>query len=89
MIERVAKAIWERRRQLAKSESDIDLEEWGDGSIPRSNHVFAEARAAIEAMREPTEAMLDAAYEGSDFQAASKSDILSGWRSMVGEALKG
>lgn len=46
------------------------------------------ARAAIDAMREPTDEMVNAAYSGSDFQAASESDIRSGWRSMINEALK-
>jgi hypothetical protein len=61
MIERVARAIyetWAQRTGLGES--------WDE--IVRLNHSFvglahAEARAAIEAMREPTAAMIDAAYE--------------------------
>lgn len=54
MVECVARAIWERRRALAKSffpDVTFDLEEWGDGSIPRSNGVLEEAEAAIAAFR--------------------------------------
>jgi hypothetical protein len=53
-VEIVAKAIWEKRRELAKRCHGIDLEAWGDGSIPRANHVFEEAQAAIEAMVGPS-----------------------------------
>jgi uncharacterized protein with gpF-like domain len=41
------------------------------------------ARAVIAAMREPTYQMVEAAYSGSDFQAASEREIRSGWRSMI------
>jgi hypothetical protein len=44
---RVAKAIWKVRRQQCKDLRGIELEPWGDGSIPRANHVFEEAAAAI------------------------------------------
>jgi hypothetical protein len=50
-VEMVAKAIWEKRRELAKRHHGIELEEWDDGSIPRANHIFEEASAAIEATR--------------------------------------
>lgn len=53
ITERVARRIWEKRRELAKTLHGIDLEEWGDGSIPRANHIFEEASVAIEATLEP------------------------------------
>lgn len=49
-VERVARAIWEQRRKHAREQNGIDLEEWGDGSIPRANGVMDEASAAMEAM---------------------------------------
>lgn len=51
-VERVAKAMWEARRAYAHLHDGIDLEAWGDGTIPRLNGIMGEARAAIEAMRE-------------------------------------
>ncbi len=50
-VEYVAKAIWEKRREMAAM-SSIELEPWGDGTIPKLNHVMEEAQAAIDAMRE-------------------------------------
>ena len=49
--EYVAKAIWVQRVKWARA-SGIELEEWGNGDVPRMNGIFAEARAAIEAMAE-------------------------------------
>jgi hypothetical protein len=54
VLESVARAMWEQRRRAAKI-VDIDLEEWGDGSVPAANGVMDEARVAIEAMRLPDE----------------------------------
>jgi hypothetical protein len=50
VVEQIARAMWEVRRQKAKL-SLIDLEEWGDGSIPRANHIMDEAGAALEVAR--------------------------------------
>jgi len=86
MIERIARAIWNQRR-ASVAELGIDLEEWGDGGIPRANKVFEEARAAIEAMREPTEAMLKASDSimGGGWQN-SHSDAET-WDAMIDAAL--
>lgn len=51
-VEKVARAIWEQRRRYS-AERGVDLDEWGDGSIPRDCGVFAEARVAIEALGPP------------------------------------
>lgn len=56
MVEKMARAMWAQRRKFAGS-VPIELEDWGDGSIPKANGIFEEAQAAIEAMREPTEEM--------------------------------
>jgi hypothetical protein len=47
-VEYVARAIWAQRRNFS-SLNGINLEEWSDGSIPRANGIFEEARAAIDA----------------------------------------
>ena len=56
MVERVEKAIWEERRRFIKArEPDLpELDEWGNGTVPKMNNVMGEAAAAIAAMREPT-----------------------------------
>ena len=82
MVIRVAKALWEQRRKYS-AEKDIPLEEWGNGRLPSFNGVFEEARAAIEAMREPTGDMLQAAMEHKGQQ--SYSDV---WSDMVRAILK-
>lgn len=81
MEERVAKAIWETRRRLAMDIHGIELEEWGDGSIPRANHVFEEAHAAIEAMRDPTEEM------NVRYLSDQNEEFLDIYRSMIDAAL--
>jgi hypothetical protein len=58
MIERVARAMWEVRRQKAGL-VPVELEPWGDGSIPRANHIMDEARAALEAMLEEASDLAD------------------------------
>lgn len=61
MVERVAMAIWNSREsrfpdRVQRRPDDLDRSSgvWGA--------VVADARAAIEAMREPTEAMVKAGY---------------------------
>ena len=63
MIDRVARAIWEHRAKQVRLEYPdlLPLEGWGAVAI--ANGVMGEARAAIEAMREPTEAMQNAGSE--------------------------
>lgn len=66
MVEKVARAIWAERVR-ACAENGVGLEAWGEGaffvadageqSVSLMNNILGEARAAIEAMREPTETM--------------------------------
>ena len=60
-VEEVARAIWQARRDFVRKDQNWDLEEWGDGTIPKLNGVMDEAEAAIKAMQSPTEAMVNAA----------------------------
>jgi hypothetical protein len=82
MIEKVAKAMWDARRGHANN-SGVFLEFWGDGSIPKKNGILDEARAAIAAMREPTEMMLWAGNEQLDCAGE-----LRCWQAMIDEALR-
>lgn len=87
MIERVARGIWDKRRQLAMDQHGIELEIWGDGSVPRANHVFEEAKAAIEAMREPTDPMICAVLDLHD-SAPRTFRVSEDWRAMIDAALQ-
>lgn len=87
MIERVARGIWEKRRLMAMEAHGIELEGWGDGSIPRANHIFEEARAAIEAMREPTDPMICAVLDLHD-SAPRTFRVSEDWRAMIDAALQ-
>ncbi|MFL6948261.1 MAG: hypothetical protein ACJ8FU_08695 [Xanthobacteraceae bacterium] len=85
MVERVARAMWEQRRVYAR-ERGIDLEEWGAGSTPEANGITDEARAAIAAMREPTNEMVDAADEAADYNISQDAHIRASWRAMIDAA---
>lgn len=86
MIERVARAIWDERRLVAMNEHGIELEIWGDGSVPRANHVFDEARAAIKSMREPTDPMICAVLDLHDSEPRTFR-VSEDWRAMIDAAL--
>jgi len=51
-----------------------------------ADHPGLLARAAIEAMREPTEAMVDAGYEAGGY-TPDPSNIEGAWRAMIDAAL--
>lgn len=86
MVERAARAIWEKRREKARL-SNIELEEWGDGSIPKANHIIDEVVAAIEAMREPTDGMICAVLDLHD-SAPRALRASEDWQTMIDEAMK-
>lgn len=94
MVEKVAKAIWEERRRNAAIEyPECVLEEWEDASAPLRSNIMGEARAAIEAMREPTVGMKAAireqlslpsrfpAHHRLDLPAHDRRCLIRGWRS--------
>jgi hypothetical protein len=74
MIERVARA-------MAKAASPLP---WEMGDEEWRNDFRTKARAAIEAMREPDEAMLDAGVNFRERNARTEQI----WQAMVDEALK-
>lgn len=82
-IEEVARAIWQARRDFIKKDRGWDLEEWGDGTVPKLNGVMEEARAAIMAMHRPTSHML----AGSKRFMDSYSSNLMWWETMIDAAL--
>lgn len=79
MVERVARAIC-RGNLLFNDPDEADLDEKVDGWW--GNHIDT-ARAAIEAMREPTVEMMDALDDGDE-----DGGLENGWRKAIDEALK-
>ncbi len=73
MVERVARAIQATRGPH---------ENWDRATEATRNLWMADARAAIEAMREPTAEMLAAGM------AEAEVDLASEYRAMIGEALR-
>ncbi len=81
MVESVAKAMAEQGQAHTK---------WEDCAETFREKMRAQARAAIEAMREPTPAMVDAGYEadnGEDRHLGERG-ARDCWRLMVDAALK-
>ena len=77
MIERVARALAASDRHFSDGGSWDELD-------PIEHDIYmASARAAIEAMREPTSEMVDAAYANTGGVGATKC-----WQAMIDEALK-
>ena len=89
MVDRVAKAIYGVvAPQMGLDDSWEGLADWAkmDG-YPHASHLhelmLAEARAAIEAMREPTQAM----NEAGDLHAVSFGLAAEVWAAMIDTAL--
>ncbi len=80
MIERVARAMWDANLKSGSSEF---CSPWESETEALRADWRSFARAAIEAMREPTGAMVDAGYAAS----AEAEDIGTTWPAMIDEAL--
>lgn len=79
MVERVARATYEARPYGDEHAGDLIWDRLEDGWKDRHRDM---ARAAIEAMREPTDAMVDAAY-GRERTGTERGN----WRAMIDAAL--
>jgi hypothetical protein len=90
----MAFAIWEKRRELAMSKHGIELEAWGDGSLPSANGVYEEASAALAAMEQPSQKMIDAGNACDDEGSPNDGDFghtataVEHWRAMITAELK-
>lgn len=89
MIERVARAMAEASVALQDAEGVQHPTHLTFDDLPERElrWMRAFARAAIEAMREPTEEMVERAFDGPIFQCASRDEIRNGYRAMIREAL--
>jgi hypothetical protein len=88
-VEEVARAMWSQRVKFA-AEQGINLSDKDIDRMLVSNGVLEEAKAAIEAMRGPTEAMLEAgAVVDDDFsEAAPERACFMIYHAMIDAALK-
>lgn len=80
MIERVAKAHWDA------SKSPL-TREWDDCAEYFKETMRDRARAAIAAMREPTEAMVTAGKAHTDTYYSKDGDFALGWNAACDAAL--
>jgi hypothetical protein len=78
MIERMAKAMCD-----AHIPGSWQTAEW-----PQRHHYIDQARAAIEAIREPTQAMIAAACDDFDKRGRGQQSYTHIWQAMIDEALK-
>lgn len=81
MIERVARAICKDRYL----DGGTDDDGWSDLTEMQREDYRGNARAAIEAMREPTGEMCEA---GDAYLVGGKEDLRQVFRAMIDEALK-
>lgn len=85
IAERVARALSEKRH-LSMGGADADTLVQG---IPNWHYCVDDAKVAIEALREPTSAMLDAGHSAFTEHAYSfKSELRELWPAMIDAALK-
>lgn len=92
MIEKVARAIWEKATPLKPGPWNDDLNKWDRASDQERFICMGQARAAIAAMQEPTEAMIGAGeqahyrYPSHIDNARAKTE--RAWGAMIDAALK-
>lgn len=80
MVERVAAAM---------VDADFDVDSWRHVDENMKDRLRAMARAAIAAMREPTEAMVASGLAENGRGAGTYEDYtLDAWQAMIDEALK-
>lgn len=82
MVERVAKAIL-----LPLEDEKERAVEWASIDYVGRHFLLQQAEAAIAAMREPTEAMIERIPRGCDYPYKNECGKKA-WRAMIDEALK-
>lgn len=86
MIERVARVIWES--DLSRRTGDGDFyPAWRSNSCETRPYLDAAVKA-IEAMREPTKAMVQRGFDEPRGEMDWLKAIATSWRAMIDEALK-
>jgi hypothetical protein len=85
MVERVARALCEQ--SYAKSDEKLPWY-WHSETSDERDEWRAMARAAIEAMREPTDRMCNSGAAKWDDDWCTETNALNMWQAMIDEALK-
>jgi hypothetical protein len=88
MIERVAKAICKSRSCEGFMCCQNPAQMGRKGCPVKAGGYNEAARAAIEAMREPTQAMLDVGTDDAGWGDCEESEISYRWNAMVSAALQ-
>jgi hypothetical protein len=90
MIERVARALYERARNPAAPAEGgyVSNDEPPYTTLDGKWNLSDMARAAIEAMREPTEAMVTAGGHAALDSVSQRADARDAWEAMIDAALK-
>ena len=91
MVERVARALYAIRMELAEG-ANLPQYTWETERNPYREHCLREARAAIEAMRKPTDDMAQAgfaadAFRTQDIRLNVDFEPKAVWRAMIDAAL--
>lgn len=87
MIERVARAAYDKMVRCSGSNPDEELNRWDNQLAALREDWRAAMIAAIQAMGEPTEAMVDAGGD-TPMVDGDGHDPKEVWRAMIDEALK-
>ena len=91
IIERVAQAVYNRANAQTQSGT---LPPWAGASAYNRNNAIGATRAAIEAMREPTDAMLMACHmkqeniSRNQWSLTGRKAHLARWRAMIDKAME-
>lgn len=93
MIERVAKSAYAGWRDMMKAKGKTVYQSWEDLNEEELKWAYQYARIAIEAMREPTEAMKHALNEHGDeihysYGCQVCGGVAEGYKAMIDAALK-
>ena len=91
MREKIARAVWERRRAFALTSAGIVLErfdeQWGDTNAAEANDIYGEVDAVLDALMEPTEGMLGAFHQMCDDNGSCL--VKPGYQAMIIAAKEG
>lgn len=90
MLERVAKAIWEAEGTFNKQRYDLSTNQnvhctWDE--YDWKDIYYSRANAALTAMREPTQEMIDEGSKYIDICTLEKPYIQCAWQAMIEAAL--
>lgn len=83
MLDKAAKAMWDQNRKRCAM-FDVELPEWEEDRKELREDWKAFAKAALEAIREPSKAMIRVAYSHYGETGAAPEDV---WQSMLTEIL--